>query len=147
MVCSETSISLSRFYLKKLTQYWSILTFYVKYFNSKIFFVSNTILLLPERARTKIQLHYSIFIIYNKNTWLNILSFLSVCLVTASQRSWRITTRVRAISLFLPILHLESLLKAMPVKTGLEVICSMCSQSFRLPLLQLVKLQRNLVFW
>lgn len=131
MVCSETSISLSRFYLKKLTQYWSILTFYVKYFNSKIFFVSNTILLLPERARTKIQLHYSIFIIYNKNTWLNILSFLSVCLVTASQRSWRITTRVRAISLFLPILHLESLLKAMPVKTGLEVIVSEATEKPR----------------
>ena len=27
-----------------------------------------TQLLLPERAQTKIQLHYSIFIIYNKNT-------------------------------------------------------------------------------
>lgn len=131
MVCSETSISLSRFYLKKITQYWSILTFYVKYFNSKIFCVSNTILLLPERARTKIQLHYSIFIIYNKNTWLNILSFLSVCLVTASQRSWRITTLVRALSLFLPILHLESLLKAMPVKTGLEVIVSEATEKPR----------------
>ena len=74
---------------------WNILT--------RKYSALQTQLLLPERTQTKIQLHYSIFIIYNKNTWLNIISFLSVCLVTASQRSYNTRARVIFVSSYLSL--------------------------------------------